>query len=217
MDSPGARKDPTIATLLSLCFPGAGYIYVGLPARFLFVFVAEVLLVCLLRDSPLGFLLAVFFHVASAISAAGAARIANQRLASDAPPPPGAGRTTPHRRAPSDDILPIPPLPPLPPPPPPPPPRSRAVPERAAPPAPAGPPLDADQFLAELRAAWMARRSGESTDAEFVARKLAAIERVRVADIDDGIALLESTAALVGAGVLTEAERTRLRLRVGRR
>jgi hypothetical protein len=63
----------------------------------------------------------------------------------------------------------------------------------------------------------MARRSGESTDAEFVARKLAAIERVRVADIDDGIALLESTAALVGAGVLTEAERTRLRLRVGRR
>jgi hypothetical protein len=202
MNVPGTRRDPSIAVLLSLFFPGAGYAYVGLPQRFVGVFALEVALLCLFGSTVPGFLVWLVVHVGLAIAAGGAARMANERDALAAPPPPPVvGSAFDRRRALH-----------VPPPPPPPADRSR---EAAA--RPVGPPLDANAFLAELREAWNAQREGAATADEFAARKQSAIERVRVADLDDGVALLESTAALVGAGVMTEAERTRLRLRVGRR
>ncbi|MCE9638011.1 MAG: hypothetical protein K8T90_20105 [Planctomycetes bacterium] len=201
MDTPGARKDPTIAILLSLFFPGAGYAYVGDFRGFLRTLIVVSVLACMIGNSMhgLGFMIVLAVHVFTAIGAGGAARIANARIALDAPPPP----PTYTRSAPpldpawSSDA------------PPPPPPAARA-------PAVIGPPLGADDFLAELRGAWGDRQAGNCNDAQFAERKLSAIERVRVQNIDDGVALLEATSALVAAGVMTVAERSRLKMRVGR-
>lgn len=208
MQPQGARKDPTLATILSLCFPGAGYLYVGLPQRFVMTLIAEGALFCLLGGGRYGFLLALGAHVFFSISAGGAARMWNERNALAAPPPPPVVSSAGRSRSLAES---------MPPPPPPPPRAGSAASASASSPAPAGPPLDADAFLGELREAWTAHRAGESSAAAFAERKRAAIERVHVADFDDAVALLESTSALVGAGVMTEAERGRLRLRVGRR
>ena len=205
MDTPGARKDPTIAILLSLFFPGAGYAYVGDFRGFIRTLIIVSALSCMIGDAMngLGFMIVLAVHVFTAIGAGGGARIANQRNALDAPPPPPIyGHSAPPREpawsTESADV------------PPPPPPATSRVPLVV------GPPLDADDFLAELRGAWSDRQAGNCNDAQFAARKLSAIERVRVQDIDDGVGLLEATSALVAAGVMTGAERSRLKMRVGR-
>lgn len=190
------RKDPGTALFLSLLFPGAGFAYVGDVAKFVRALLVVGFLAWFMLRNGGGWWAVGAIHVFFAIASAGAARNHNRRLAATGaaiPPPPLVVSQRTRAAAP--------------PPPPPPPP---------APQAPSGPPLTTDEFLAELRDAWEAHRAGATPVGDFVARKLSAIERVRPRDYEDGVALLEATTALVGAGVLTPAERSRLKLRMGR-
>lgn len=202
MDGPGPRKDPVIATFLSFVFPGAGYLYVGNASKALLVCAIVFGLFCFAGNTTLGFLAALGAHVFFAIAAGGAAKAWNARNAGLAapppPPPPGAVRGKLIRPAQWSGAA-----------------QDEAPPPPPPPPVPLGPPLTPDEFLAELRAAWRARSGGTVTDAEFAEMKRSAIERVRVGDWEDGVALLEATSGLVGAGVMTPDERNRLKLKVG--
>lgn len=210
MPNPAGIKDPALAALLSFCFPGAGYAYVGNVPAFFRTMLIEFAVFCFAGGRGWTAMFAIGLHIYFTIAAAGAARVHNALQAAEMPPPPPVrSGSAPGARWDAD----VPPPAPAPawssdaPPPPPPP-----VPA----PAPDGPPLTADEFLAELRDAWGDHAAGRATDGEFAARKSSAIERVRVRDVDDGVALLEATTALVGAGIMTPAERGRLKLRVSR-
>ena len=206
MQAPAGRKDPTTAVILSLCFPGAGFAYLGDVGRFIKTAMVVGVLYCWFGNGSSSVIIPIGVHLFTAITAGGAARLINERLDGAIPPPPPIARRTDAAAGWQSAIRQDGPPPP---PPPPPPPRRAPVAE--------GPQITPDDFIAEVREAWTAHRAGDMDEATYAERKRSAIERVRAADVDEGIALLEATSALVGAGVMTPAERTRLQLRVTRR
>lgn len=198
---PGTAKEPVVALILSLCFPGAGYAYAERPASFVRVAAITGVLYFLACSTGFPIWVPVLLHVFNAVASAGAVRERNRRLGL-------AGGTTGVAG--------------VPPPPPPPPPgaarrplREEAHPVRRSsladlPPEPALPPLGPDEFLAELQDAWRAHRSGSLDDAAFAARRQTAIQRLRFDDEDDRAAVLEAAVALVDGGVLTPGDRRKI-------
>jgi hypothetical protein len=101
--------------------------------------------------------------------------------------------------------------------PPPPLPAARTAPEPPPPPPLPKEPvvLDADDFLAELQAAWRDYRESRITSREFADRKWRAIRAVRAERGEEGAALVEAARHLAQAGVLTSEEIGMLEARVG--
>ncbi len=204
-DTRTGDRDPMMALVLSLCFPGLGHLYAGRPGQLVVVLAIEAALLYAVFAASAWFVVVLgLFHLFQAIASAGAVRQANERTGAAGPV-----------------------LPPVPPPPPPRAHRARDVaatrPTRTTPPAEArpqpvapGPALDADSFLGELRDGWRAAAEGAISPEEFHERKRQAIERVRVPNLDEGTALLEAAQELVAAGVLTSMERARLQTRITR-
>ena len=190
---PGA-KDPTVAVVLSLFFPGLGHLYAGKVAPFLIFLVLEIWLVAHSMIAPL-----VILHLFQAIAAGGAAKLWNQQRAAatqvSVPPPPVRGARATATRPVADDVPPI----PMPPP----------IPARAAPAV-----LDADAFLAELQSAWRDHRASTITAREFADRKWRAIRAVRVGHGEEGDALVAAAHHLAEAGVLTSEDIGQLDARV---
>ena len=190
---PGA-KDPTVAVVLSLLFPGLGHLYAGKPGPFVVFLALEAFLLTNSAIVPL-----VIVHVFQAVAAGGAAKLWNQQRAAAmqiaVPPPPVRGSRATPARAVADDVPPIPVPPPIP-----------------APAAPAV--LDADAFLEELQGAWRAYRASLITARQFADRKWRAIRSVRVEHADEADALVAAAQHLAEAGVLTSEDIGQLEARV---
>jgi len=218
---PGAAKEPVVALILSLCFPGAGYAYAERPgtfARVAFVTGALYFLAC---SSGFPIWVPVLVHVFNAVASAGAVKERNRRLGHGPgvmppppPPPPSdwdeaseevseAVSEEAPEEAPVDAAVP----PPLP---------SSSSSSSSEEPPPPGP-LGTDAFLAELQAAWRENRAGTLNDFAFARRKQEAIQRLRFEDEDDRAAVLEAAVALVDGGVLTSGERRRIEAKGTRR
>ena len=189
-----SAKDPTIAVVLSLFFPGLGHLYAGKPGAFVAFLALELVLFNMGWTMTL-----IALHIFQAIAAGGAVKVWNQRLAvaeGVAIPPPPRARTAAER---SSEPPPVPPPPP----------------RRAEPVAPSlRAELGADDFLAELQAAWREHRSGVLTARQFADRKWRAIRALRVEHGDEGEAIVEAARDLATAGVLTSEEIAQLDARV---
>ena len=185
-----------MATVLSFCVPGLGYLYAGDARRGVRTFFVTGLLLWLgLTWSPLVLVAALAYHLFQAVAAAGVVRRLNAERGgylAGVPPPPGPGSRP--RAAPRETEATV------------------AEPR----PRPVREPLDPEGFLAELHQAWLDHRDGRASEQEFQRRKAEAVDRIRVSDPDEGTALLEASSELVGAGVLTSRERALLQTRLGR-
>lgn len=218
-------REPVVALLLSLCFPGAGYAYAGHPDRFAKTAILVGGAYALTCATSLPVFVPVLLHVFTSVAAVGAVRRRNADLARtpafDAPPPPPPASRRDARspqpagrdRDPETSPAPPPPLPPTsfapsPTEPPPLPPAAHA----SAPSVVSGERLDAPAFLAELRAAWMDHRE-RGDPAAFARTKASLILRLRFDDEDDRRAVTEAAAALVEGGVLTPSERQRIEMK----
>jgi hypothetical protein len=197
---PGA-KDPTVAVVLSLFFPGLGHLYAGKAGPFVVFLALELWLVSHGRVVPL-----LMVHVFQAIAAGGAAKLVNAANAAASqvavPPPPTRGSRRPAAPGPTDEDG-----------------EDDDAPPVNVPPAPPVPPalpavLDADAFLFELRAAWQDHRTSAITARQFADRKWRAIRAVRVEQADEGEALVAAAHELAAAGVLTSEEIGQLEARV---
>jgi len=198
---PGAPKEPSLALLLSLCFPGAGYIYAEKPLSFLRVAVVTGFLYFLAFTGSFHLWVPVLLHVFNAVASAGAVRERNRRLGlvegAAAPPPP----PPPATRRPAVESTP----------------RPSALLAQAAETGRDEPTLGPDEFLEELHAAWDDYRGGTLDAGGFTTRKAVAIRRLRFDDEDDRAAALEAAAALVDGGVLTPSDRSRIEAKGTRR
>lgn len=186
------RKDPTAAFLLAICIPGMGHVYAGAVAIGILLGVAIVAAWIVAGIDSTATLVPASAQILTAFHASKLVGDWNRaNVPAPLPPPPPVSMTAPRASDPAWSAA-----PPMPPP--------------AAPPPPSLPPLDPDMFLTEVRGLWRRHRAAEIDAAEFLRAKSAAIDRVRVADVEDGYALLEAASALVSAGVLTAEERGRL-------
>lgn len=190
---PPGVVDPKAVFGLSLMFPGAGFFLLGRPGVAIGIGAVTLWLGCGTRGAGLVAALAV--HVGAALAARRAAaelvardtigeRVRDIRSRVQEQYDDDPETAAPDRRA-SDDTS-----------------GGQLRPNS---------PLDADAFLAELRRAWNARKSGEIGDDGFAGWKASLTARIVIPDADEGRALMAAVTELRDAKIVTAAERDAIR------